>query len=384
MALQASGGNPPTNSISFGQIENEFGQNSTRSLGSYRMNNLNVGGLTEVSLDRDGAGINANSSIPVDNQTIRFSDFFSSRLNVIIDCHSSNQNRVNAKSDKYNATSPNGNYLVVGGGPKPSNTNGKKIIIHVNKKIGSAKGTKNLCALRTGSWNNGTDLRVEVANNGLITGAGGDGGEGGGTEGGPGTPGTNGTSGLGIQYTGGTTIVTTEGNGRISAGGGGGGGGGRGFGKTERSPKPTLYAEGSGGGGGAGIPAGLGGLKGDGGPEQYGHPGVNGQDGNQNSAGEGGFKEPDGGAERDQGGEENNLNGGAGGDGGWSGGSQGFNGLQGFPGGGGGGEWENGPYISGGSNGGQAGSAVRRVGSAPAPDLSGATVQGTIDELGVG
>ena len=83
MALQASGGNPPTNSISFGQIENEFGQNSTRSLGSYRMNNLNIGALSEVSLDRDGAGINANSSIPVDDQTIKFSDFYSSRLNVI-------------------------------------------------------------------------------------------------------------------------------------------------------------------------------------------------------------------------------------------------------------------------------------------------------------
>ena len=114
MALQASGGNPPTNSISFGQIENEFGQNSSRSLGAYRMNNLNIGALTEVSLDRDGAGINANSSIPVDNQTIRFSDFFSSRLNVIIDCHSSNQNRVNAKTDKYNSSTSSGNYVVVG------------------------------------------------------------------------------------------------------------------------------------------------------------------------------------------------------------------------------------------------------------------------------
>ena len=33
MALQASGGNPPINSISFGQIQNEFGQNSSSSLG---------------------------------------------------------------------------------------------------------------------------------------------------------------------------------------------------------------------------------------------------------------------------------------------------------------------------------------------------------------
>ena len=379
MALQASGGNPPTNSISFGQIENEFGQNSTRSIGSYRMNNLNVGALSEISLDRDGCGINANSSIPVDNQIIRFSDFFSSRLNVIIDCHSSDENRVHAKNDKYNATSPNGNFLVVGGGQKPSNTNGKKIIIHVNKKIGSAQGSKNICALRTGSWNNGTDLRVEIANNGLISGAGGDGGQGGGTQDANGAPGGNGTSGLGIQYTGGTTIVTTEGNGKIRAGGGGGGGGGRGYGKTERSPKPTITAEGGGGGGGAGIPAGNGGLPGQTDTPQYGFGGESGDNGNANSAGEGGF-----GAERDQGGEGNNTFGGAGGDGGWSGGSQTFNGLQGGTGGGGGGEWENGPYFTGGSNGGQAGSAVRRVGSAPAPDLSGATTDGTINELGVG
>ena len=57
MALQASGGNPPTNSISFSQIVTEFGQNSSSSLGGYRMNNLNIGDLTEVSLDRDGCGI---------------------------------------------------------------------------------------------------------------------------------------------------------------------------------------------------------------------------------------------------------------------------------------------------------------------------------------
>ena len=204
MALQASGGNPPVNSISFGQIQNEFGQNSSSSLGGYRMNNLNIGALTEVSLDRDGAGINANSQIPVDNQTIKFSDFFSSRLNVIIDCHTSNQNRVHAKNDKYNAPSASGNYVVVGGGGKPSNTNGKKIIIHVNKQIGSAAGDINTCALRTGTWNNGTDLRVEVAENGIIAGAGGNGGIGGGGSPGPagGGNGGDGNSGLGIEYTG--------------------------------------------------------------------------------------------------------------------------------------------------------------------------------------
>ena len=61
MALQASGGNPPTNSISFGQIETEFGQSTSKSIGAYRMQALSIGGLNNVSLDRDGCGINAKS-----------------------------------------------------------------------------------------------------------------------------------------------------------------------------------------------------------------------------------------------------------------------------------------------------------------------------------
>ena len=380
MALQASGGNPPTNSISFGQIETEFGQNSSRSIGGYRMNNLNIGALTEISLDRDGAGINANSQIPVDNQTIRFSDFFSSRLNVIIDCHSSNQNRVHAKNDKYNASTPSGNYIVVGGGAKPSNTSGKKIIIHVNKQIGSASGNINTCALRTGTWNNGTDLRVEVANNGIVAGAGGDGGEGGGNQDSNGKPGEDGNSGLGIQYTGGTTIVTTEGNGKIVGGGGGGGGGGSGYGKTERSPKPTLRAEGGGGGGGAGYPVGEGGEKGNGSCVGGGEgcyndgEGEDGFDGTATAGGEGGEF-----ANANQGGEGNNLSGGVGGDGG----NPGENGDGGVKGEGGGGEWEWGPVFYNGSGGGSAGSAIRRVNGAPAPNTSGASTTGSTNGIGV-
>lgn len=380
MALQASGGNPPVNSISFGQIQNEFGQNSSSSLGGYRMNDLNIGALTEVSLDRDGAGISANSSIPVDNQTIKFSDFFSSRLNVIIDCHTSNQNRVEAKNDKYNAASASGNYVVVGGGGKPSNTNGKKIIIHVNKQIGSAAGDINTCALRTGTWNNGTDLRVEVADSGIIAGAGGNGGEGGGNEDSNGVPGGDGNSGLGIQYTGGTTLVTTEGNGKIVGGGGGGGGGGSGYGKTERSPKPTLRAEGGGGGGGAGIPAGLGGEKGNGSCVGGGEgcyndgEGEDGDIGTATAGGEGGTF-----SNANQGGEGNNLSGGVGGDGG----NPGSSGDGGVAGEGGGGEWEWGPVFYNGSGGGSGGSAIRRVSGAPAPNTSGASTTGATNGIGV-
>ncbi len=183
MAIKASGGNPPTNSLSFSEIENEFGQNSGRSLGAYRLNNINIGALTEISLSRDGCGISANSSIPVDNQTIRFSDFFSAKQNVIIDLHTTNQNRVNAKNDKFNQSNSSGNFAVVGGsnglnGPKPSNTNGKKIIIHVTKVIGSAAGSVSNVALRTGTWDSGTEVLVEVASGGIVIGAGGNGGNG--------------------------------------------------------------------------------------------------------------------------------------------------------------------------------------------------------------
>ena len=179
MAIKASGGNPPQNSLKFSEIEAEFGQNNSRSLGDYRMNNLNIGALTEVSLSRDGCGINANSDIPVDNQEIKFSDFYSAKQNIILDFHTKNQNRVNAKIDKFNQSNSSGNFAVVGGsnglnGPKPSNTNGKKIIIHVTKVIGSATGSVNNVALRTGSWDSGTEVLVEVASGGIVIGAGGD------------------------------------------------------------------------------------------------------------------------------------------------------------------------------------------------------------------
>ena len=164
MAIKAAGSPQPP--ISFSDIEDEFGNNATRSLGAYRMNNLSIGDLSEVSLSRDGCGLSANSSIPVDNQTIKFSDFYSARQNIYLNLYTSNQNRINAKNDKFNASNPSGNYVVVGGttgtnGPKPSDTNGKKIIIHVTKLIGSEQGSTNNCALRTGSWNFGTEVLVE-------------------------------------------------------------------------------------------------------------------------------------------------------------------------------------------------------------------------------
>ena len=283
MAIKASGGNPPSNSLSFTEIEAEFGQNNSRSLGDYRMNDLNIGALTEVSLSRDGCGISANSDIPVDSQSIRFSDFYSAKQNIILDFHTSNQNRVNAKNDKYNASSASGNYIVVGspGNVKPSSTSGKKVIIHVTKVIGSEKPANNAAmakvALRTGNWNSGTELLVEVAG-GTVIGAGGDGGNG--QSNNNGFSGGNGSSGLGIDYEG--TKIQTSNGGLIACGFGGGGAGGGARTKAEgrrwgSGRGPTVNITGSGGGGGQGAPGGNGGSG-----------GANGTAGDHEQAGEGG------------------------------------------------------------------------------------------------
>ena len=285
MAIKASGGNPPQNPLKFSEIEAEFGQNNSRSLGDYRMNDLDIGALTEVSLSRDGCGISANSDIPVDDQAIKFSDFYSAKQNIILDFHTSNQNRVNAKNDKYNASSASGNYIVVGspGNVKPSSTSGKKVIIHVTKIIGSEKPANDAAmakvALRTGNWNSGTELLVEVAG-GTVIGAGGDGGNG--QSNNNGLPGGNGSSGLGVDYDG--TKIQTSNGGLIACGFGGGGAGGGARTKAEGGAwgggrGPTVNITGSGGGGGQGAPggdAGTGGADGtagdheqagDGGPE---------------------------------------------------------------------------------------------------------------------
>jgi len=345
MAIDPANANPPTNQLRFQDIIDEFGENSTKSLGGYRLNNLNIGGLTEIPLDADTCGIAGNSSIPVDNQTIKFSDFYNSRLNVLVDCYTSNQNRVRAK-DKYTAQSQPGNYRIIGpkGGDNsntteapPSNTSGKKITILVNKQIGSevANDTSRV-ALRTGTWTTGTDLRINVRDSGLISGAGGNGGNG--TNGGGGLPGSSGNSAIGIDYVGTTKIIGSSGA-KIQKGYGGGGGGGGASGQTENGGKPWLYGQGSGGGGGAGIPAGLGGQEAP--PDGYPYAdGNNGGNGSALFAGNGG---PAGG-DIGHGGEGGYIGGGAGGRGADSE-QTATNGNNGEA---GGGEWQRGPNIAGG------------------------------------
>ena len=256
MALQGSG------QISFSQIENEFGQNGERSLGDYRTSQ-NVGELSNLPLD---------SGIPTSGE-IKFSDFYSKRLNIIVDMHSGGDEfRKSAKNDKWN-----NNNLTVIGGFRSKKEDGSKIIVHVNKKFGSDKSSVNNCAVRTGSWNSSSTIQVDVGGEGQILGAGGDGGQGGVCLG-TGSPGGTGTSGLGIEHNGVTVNVLSGGIIRAGFGGGGGGGGGR---QTDKGS--DRRASGGGGGGGAGFPAGNGGQPGNGCAN-----GSSGSGGNETTAGDGG------------------------------------------------------------------------------------------------
>ena len=256
MALQGSG------QISFSQIENEFGQNGERSLGDYRTSQ-SVGELSNLPLD---------SGIPTSGQ-IKFSDFYSKRLNIVVDMHSGGDEfRKSAKNDKWN-----NNNLTVIGGFRSKKEDGSKIIVHVNKKFGSDKSSVNNCAVRTGSWDSSSTIQVDVGGEGQILGAGGDGGQGGVCLGG-GQPGGTGTSGLGLDHNGVTVNVLSGGIIRAGFGGGGGGGGGR---QTDKGS--DRRASGGGGGGGAGFPAGNGGQPGNGCAN-----GSSGSGGNETTAGDGG------------------------------------------------------------------------------------------------
>ena len=166
MAVKASG-----SPLSFSEIETEFGQNSDRDLGEYRVSQT-VGGLSNQPLD---------TSIP-QSGAIKFSDFYTKRLNVVIDYHSgSSENRPSDAKTRYNASAGTGTHTVIGGfATRPANSSGTKTRIHVNKTIGSATGNINNCAVRTGTgWNAGTVLTVEIGSSGALYGAGGDGGDGG-------------------------------------------------------------------------------------------------------------------------------------------------------------------------------------------------------------
>ena len=207
MALQASG------TIKYSQIITEFGTPNNGGLGEFRLGGgEDVGSLSDVPLD---------VGVPVSGQ-IKFSDFYSKRLNQIVDLHSIGNNTVRQDAkDRWN----NGNVHIVGssrtGKTQPPDTIDDRIIINVNNTIGSAQGTQTHCALKTGTWDSGTTLVIEIGPSGKLYGSGGKGGNGGSASGGQGDNGETGSSALGIQY-----ACTVNNLGVIQSGYGGGGGGG--------------------------------------------------------------------------------------------------------------------------------------------------------------
>ena len=237
MTIKSSG-----SSLSFSEIEAEFGANGSRSLGAYRLSQ-SVGSLSNLPLD---------SGIPTSG-TIKFSDFYSKKLNIVVDCHSGGQEtRKSAKNDKWN-----NNNLTVIGGFRSKKEGGSKIIINVNKKFCSDKNNVNNCALRTGSWDATATVQIDVGSSGRIFGSGGDGGSGAQGINNSGSPGSSGTSGLGIDTNNVTVNIASGGIIRAGFGGGGGGGGGR-----QSDKNADRRASGGGGGGGAGCPPGNGGSGG--------------------------------------------------------------------------------------------------------------------------
>ena len=245
-------------SISFSEIKDEFGDSNGStagvSLGKYRVSET-YGEMSNMPLDE---GIPQSGAIGM-------SDFYGKKLNIVVNYYSGGtENRPNTGSQRYqqnNKTECVGEFK---NPPKKNNggaeTAGSKVWLHVNKTIGSSgisnKQQQNaFCAFRTGDWESNTDLRVHVGNEGYIAGKGGQGGSGGDGKDEDGGPGSPGTSAIGIEFSNGTTILTSNPQ-AVAAGGGGGGGGGGAARQEDRGN--DRKAGGGGGGAGNGLPAGEG------------------------------------------------------------------------------------------------------------------------------
>ena len=325
MALQSSG------QISFQNIEDEFGQNGSRSIGAYRLTQ-NIGTINNIPLD---------AGIPTSGE-IKFSDFYGKRLNIVVDCFSGGrEDRKSAKNDKWN-----NNAITVVGGFRSKRESGSKIIINVGKKFCSDKNGVNNVALRTGSWDGSATVQIDVGSGGQILGAGGDGGNGNNAYG-SGSPGGDGSSGLGVDVNNCTVNIQSGGIIRAGFGGGGGGGGGR-----QRDKGRDRRTGGGGGGGGMGCPSG------------------NGGSGSQGGGGGGNGTETSGGGGGGGGNNGNQAFGGAGGSGGQAQGGAGSGG-RGFSQGG-----------SGGS-GGASGAAIRRISGFNVTINNSGTIQGDTNATGI-
>jgi len=303
---------PPSGTIKFSDLSNEFGPTTNVSLGAYRLNGgQNVGTLSNLPLDTD---------IPKSG-SISMSQFYNKRLNVVINYTNlpDNSTRLNARQS-YTNGSP-GEIVVIGGfRSKPTNPQNIKLFINTNTRIGSAAGAITNVALRTGNWrdsnNNAlTSVVLECGISSKIYGAGGKGGNANGNNG------ANGTSAVGIDYP-----TTVNNQGRIQRGGGGGGAGAfRQYSvKVGKKSAESSYSTGGGGGGGAGFPFGAGGSS-VGGAYGYGSNGSGGASGSHESAGSpgGGGNEAGAGGSGGQFGN-GDVGGGTANQGGGSGGAHGF------------------------------------------------------------
>ena len=321
--------------LAFSEIEAEFGQpDNGRSLGRYRRDdsefkNKSMGQLSNLPLD---------TGIPASGE-IRFSQFYGKKLNMVIDYYDDTGTSGGEASNVLNRQDNGANTLaatwrynnlsnrvkVVGGyRDRPTGSvsgynlsssgwqGGKKIFIHVNKQIGSAKAgsnsDRNKVALRTGNWPSGTTLQIDIGSSGRIQGAGGNGRQGATNSGTPGQAFT-GTSGLGIEYP-----AQINNSGIIRCGYGGGGGGAGSWSDPNKNPR-DFGRSGGGGGGGAGIPAGDGGPQNTGGYGSAGNGGPSDQNGKGKAGGDASFDNGGGGGAGGQHGEGGGQAGG-GGDGG--------------------------------------------------------------------
>ena len=314
-------------SISFSQIEAEFGSNVGQRLGNYRRD--------ENPDFKNASPINSDLNLPLDtgiptSGEIKFSQFRGKKLNMIIDYYNGDPvddpetDLTKEQAADIQTMAATWRYLnkdnrvkVVGGfrgkpiGSVNAGSNytlssgdwqgGKKIIVHVNQTVGGKKdGDVTDVALRTGVWPTGTTLQVDVGSSGRLQGAGGDGGDGSpGTASANGGDGDDGTSALGIEYP-----ATINNSGVIRCGYGGGGGGSGAANNPDDKSTTDFGRSGAGGGGGAGLPAGAGGAEGTGGFNGS-EPldGSAGGSGNLNGGGQGGIAGAEGGATGGDGGD---------------------------------------------------------------------------------
>ena len=292
MTIKASGGTPPTNSLSFSEITAEFGAPPGNKLGSYRGTQpINGKGYP---LDQ---GIQEGTS---DTDSIKFSDFYSKKLNIVVDCFSGTTETQGNARQNYNS---NKVFVVRDFHTKPNNPQNCRIIIKINKSYQTAKHAQlRMCALKSGGFHISNDMVYDIGSNAILLGSGGKGGEGSrGITDGTFQNGGDGASCLGLNHdsTQSSVVVNIDAGALLRCGfGGGGGGAGTPFGDGGKGGVPQAGTRddpsdigddggdgnattgGAGGGGGDNEDQAGGARGGDGG--QNGNPADAGSNGNTN------------------------------------------------------------------------------------------------------